>query len=316
MSSEEVAVALIEDERIDDAVLASFFELDETSPPSPDVAGLVHAAATAPPVGSDLPAWVLEIENRSTASEGIMGAFNRRSRRRRQRLWTRRAPGFDGVRIVSEGDSWFQYPVRLRDVIDHLFDRDDFNLYSLGYAGDWMSNLVRHHEYWQAIAAYKPHVFLLSGGGNDMVGKGRLATVLEPYEAGRAPEAYLGPRFQAVLADLERLYRFVLEEVTSADPDLLVVTHGYDYAIPDHGKWLGRPMRRIGIDDPELQRKIVRAMMDQFNAVMMSVAADFDRVQYVDLRGVVKSWHNELHPRSDDFGNVAQRMAAAIYRRL
>lgn len=269
-----------------------------------------------PPPGREVPPWVLNIKNRSTAAEGLLGAFNRRARRYRKRLWSRREPGFEGVRMVSEGDSWFQYPVRLHDVVDHLFDRPDFNIYSLGYAGDWMANIVRHHEYSAALADHTPDVFLLSGGGNDLVGKGRLAQILEPYAAGQTPSDYLGPRFESVLADLERLHRFVFKEVTRAFPKMLVLTHGYDYSIPNAGKWLGRPMRQIGIEDWELQRKIVREMMNRFNAMKIASVADFDRVEHVEIRGVVDAWHNELHPTSDSFGKVAARIAGVIDARV
>jgi len=64
----------------------------------------------------------------------FLGIFNSASRKRRQKKCRKKVDGgWTGVKIVSEGDSWFQYPVRLDDVIDQLFDR--YAIYSLGGAG-------------------------------------------------------------------------------------------------------------------------------------------------------------------------------------
>ena len=56
--------------------------------------------------------------------------FNSYSRRHRERRYRQRmGAGHDGIRILSEGDSWFQYPFQLRDVIDHL--SEDYAVLSL-----------------------------------------------------------------------------------------------------------------------------------------------------------------------------------------
>ena len=58
------------------------------------------------------------------------------SKRKRQALYRSKvAKHFDAIRIVSEGDSWFQYPWLLDDVIDHLMAEDDIAILSLGGAG-------------------------------------------------------------------------------------------------------------------------------------------------------------------------------------
>ncbi|MCH9686663.1 MAG: SGNH/GDSL hydrolase family protein [Deltaproteobacteria bacterium] len=316
MATDRFILALLADERVDDEVLAEHFELDETTLPSPLAEGQPHTAATPPPAHATIPDALRSIPNLSTAAEGILGGYNRRARLRRQKQFAKRARGFSGVTLVTEGDSWFQFPTTRQDVIDHLFERDDFNPYSLGYAGDWLSNIVRHHEYYNAIHHYRPQVFLLSGGGNDMLGKGRLKWLLHPFAAGRAPEDYFGASMQRALDDLERLYRFVFDELTHNFPELLIVGHGYDYGTPDNGRWLGKPMATIGIHDPQLQRAIVHALMDRFNAMRIRVASDYDRVVHVDIRGRVDDWGDELHPTSKGFAVVASAFDRAIRANL
>ena len=70
----------------------------------------------------------------------------------------------------------FQYPLLLKDTIDQLIDRDNFQyaIYGLSEAGDLLSNIVREDEISEAIERENPDVLLISGGGNDMVGNGRM----------------------------------------------------------------------------------------------------------------------------------------------
>ena len=140
----------------------------------------------------------LEVDPELVDDEGQEGdvavsVFNWFSKRKRQRRYRRKVRGdFDGVRIVSEGDSWFQYPILLDDVIDELNERPDLAVFSLGGAGHLLVDMIAEDEITGAIEAERPDFFLISGGGNDLVGDGRLATMLHPYSANRAPENYLG----------------------------------------------------------------------------------------------------------------------------
>ena len=125
--------ALLDNDETPEELVADYFELDEKTLPT----GLNEAEI----------AGIADIPNLSTADQGLVGRFNRWSRRKRQKKFRRRAEGFQGLTIVAEGDSWWQYPVKLKDVIDHLFDDDDVNIYSLGFAGDWLANMLVQKEY-------------------------------------------------------------------------------------------------------------------------------------------------------------------------
>jgi len=130
----------------------------------------------------------------SDADEGVMGALNRQNSEARNRLFLdKMKKGFrskeGNMVILAEGDSWFQFPriavagipVRdfVRDIGDHLGNRKDIAWYNLAYAGDWLSNMLYDGRYVTELDNVEPHVFLISGGGNDMVGGKRIKTFVK-----------------------------------------------------------------------------------------------------------------------------------------
>lgn len=299
--SEAELIALIEDESTSDERIEAFFEFDEESLPEGAPEGAPEA--------------LIDIPNLSTANQGIMGAFNRRARKKRtKRFLKRHQAGFDGLTIVSEGDSWFQYPVKLRDVIDHLSERPEWNILSLGFAGDWLSNIRLREEYLGAIETYEPRIFLISGGGNDMVGKQRLKWLLRMFVPGQTADYYLGPAFDTAIDQLEELYDGLYSELAERFPHLWIIGHGYDWPTPADGDWLGKPMEALGIRDGELQRQVAGLLIDRFNEMRLRLADRYERVRQIDNRGLVGEWYDELHPTSGEFGRVAERFAAEIDR--
>ena len=51
------------------------------------------------------------------------------------------AAGDTSLRFVAEGDSWFHYPIVLRDTLDWL--SDDYAIFDLAAAGDTLENMKR-----------------------------------------------------------------------------------------------------------------------------------------------------------------------------
>jgi lysophospholipase L1-like esterase len=244
----------------------------------------------------------------------ILGSLNGVSRWRRQRRYRRRiAEDPNLLRIVSEGDSWFQYPILLDDVIDQLFDR--YAIFSLGAAGDLLEDMLRQREMVQSIGQERARLLLISGGGNDLLGRGRLKTYLRSFDPGRPAEEYLNEHFPPFLAELIGFYRDLFVRVTEPFPELKALCHGYGHAVPASGRWLGDPMEELGIEDRALQREIVGEIVDRFNAALANLADEFDgKVTYIDCREIIPSgeWHDELHPTDAGFAAVAERFAETI----
>src|ERR1044072_6281213 len=95
-----------------------------------------------------------------------------------------------------------------------------------------------------------------------------------------------------------------------------IITHGYDYPVPDGrgflggwwklpGPWLEPGFRRKGHDDLGKNTVLIGQLIDQFNVMLATVSSlpQFGHVHYLDLRNTLKRdgnykkyWANELHP--------------------
>jgi len=104
----------------------------------------------------DVPAFQLEHESMM----GLASSFFRRRRQRRFRKQIKAKP--DTSVLVSEGDSWFQFPLLIKETIDHLCE--DYAIWSVGAAGDTAANMIfgpedkRKTEYMQALRRQKDKV--------------------------------------------------------------------------------------------------------------------------------------------------------------
>ena len=280
----------------------------------------------------------------------IEGAFamdwaNGIARWRRQQRFRRRVNrGDDRLVLVSEGDSWFQFPIFLKDVIDRL--DDDFNIWSVGSAGDDLQSMVVNDpEYLEALEMHADsfHAFLFSGGGNDIVGEksggsgSYLEDMLKPFEPGRPPEWYLQTDgFDERLAFIKQSYRTVLQTVKQEFSDKPVLLQGYDYAIPggfpddprnpkwaDQDQWIGQYLRgdKLKFQDLDIERGVVRHMIDRLNDMQKQLCGgnnqggEFDNAFHVDNRGTmedVDDWADELHPNKKSFKKVAKNYMSVL----
>lgn len=223
--------------------------------------------------------------------------------------------GYRGPTLAAEGDSWFQYPLRLRDVIDCLGPLTSYPIYCTSAAGDLLSDMAAQREYVTGLTKAGARILLLSGGGNDLCAGGALARHLERFDPGLKPHEYIRRSYVALLDDAFSYYERIFRDVLGAVPGATVVCHGYDYAIPRaDGRWLGKPMLQQGIADPALQRAITAVMVDMFNKGLKRVAAMFEHVRHVDCRGAVPpdEWYDELHPTNTGFLAASRRIAAVV----
>lgn len=258
------------------------------------------------------------IRNQSHARNGIIGLLNKmRQKERQETYWERVKSGEDKgkISIVAEGDSWFNYPTALKEVIDHLFD--DFSIFSVGYGGDWLANIYAEEEYLQAIRLYKPQVLLLSGGGNDLVGGRRMLEVLRDYTPGDSGEDLIVKEvFDGIIEDFKVTYRAIFEKVFHEAPAIQIICHSYDYPYFE-GKdksWFGKPFRKRGIDNIVIQNEIGKCLIDRFHTMIEEITAEYPNVHYIDNRGLVprNRWKNELHPDEQGFKLVAEEFGKKI----
>jgi len=238
--------------------------------------------------------------------------FNNWARQKRQKSFHKKIlNGYQGPIIVSEGDSWFQYPVILDDVIDCL--SREFAVYSLGAAADTLQGMLKQNEFIDAIRDVNADIFLLSGGGNDMFGKSRLSSYVREFEPGLPPDQYLLPAFDGFLNDVMALYQQLLQRLRTDAPHVQVFCHAYDLAIPDGQQWLGKPLAAKGIVDKQIQSRIVAQVFERFSDALQILVKRHENVHFVNTTGAVKNrWHDELHPTNAGFKDVSSIFATAI----
>ncbi len=285
------------------------------------------------------------IKNASEADIGMLGRFNKRSRKHREKLfWKKIRKGDYSKIILAEGDSWFEYPLFISDIIDQLNkSRRNYAINSLAYGGDWIANILYEQEYIEKLSLLSPDVFLISGGGNDIVGGYRLAQLVDRrsevpaiIEADlttsegkvRFADICLNKEFFGLMKLFKLQYKLLfksIEEETKKFKNLKVITQGYDYAIPgskigfgfirpivnkltNNGIWLETPLLLRGYRNEKEQKAVVFGMIYHFNEMLIDVGREYENVYHIDSRGAVdekKGWYDELHPKSKQFKRIA-----------
>ena len=221
----------------------------------------------------------------------------------------------DATRIVAEGDSWFQYPFLLSDVVDVLMEKYAVNC--ICAAGDTVENMVRSGEYLQAIADEKPALFVFSGGGNDLVGNGKLRTILRRFSSGAAPEALIDDAvFNGVLSTVIEGFETVVRDVARRFPGLRVLSHGYDHPRNlENGPWIWPYMqeKEIAVD---MARKVIAVMLDRLNDRLAQLSRRHPHFVHLRVIGSVgdnsSSWYDALHPRDPGYRRVADHFIETI----
>jgi hypothetical protein len=229
--------------------------------------------------------------------------------------------------ILIEGDSWERLPnfgaKALPIVGGSGYDLGraladlKFEIENLAYWGDTIADIQRAKDYRAGLRGTGAKYLLLGGGGNDLLGNGRLQTFLRLYDPARKPEDYLKPAFYDALDDVMNCYKLILHDIYDRAEfrHVVVIVHGYDYAQPMELGWIGEPMATQGIDryHPKLQAAIVKIMIDAFNDRLADLPRIWPSVVYVNFRGMVKGrWHDELHPRKEAFVDLAKHLAELI----
>lgn len=249
--------------------------------------------------------------------------------------------------LVSEGDSWFQFPFLITDVIDHL--GSDYLVWSLDAAGDTARNMVElNPEYLGALRRFKGQVqaFLFSAAGNDVIGEdsagnSSLLGILRPHWPGSTAEDLIdGEVLDRILADLTRAYSVLVGNIR-ADPALArlpIIIHGYDYPFayphaeggiadprnPRHAardEWLGSAFARRGIMDPDIRRTVLKLLIDSLYEALAGLAGNSEQtaIYLVDCRNTLPSvadWADEIHATDEGFSRIAARFRAVLAEAL
>lgn len=267
--------------------------------------------------------------------------------RRRNRFFKTLQTHPDRTVLVSEGDSWFQFPFLIDETIDQLLPH--YNILSLGAAGATLEEMTqgrmrpRGVEYLLELRRHKDRVraFLFSGAGNDIIGEhpdtGRpmLTDLLRDYNGnaedtvGHIDDAAVTQRIAMLAAG----YRGVIAAIRGEPgfESLPIVFHGYDYAYPypfgsddrrnpsyaANDKWLGSAFAARGINAPTLRRAIIVDLIDRLYRMLHDLRAGSagKDIYVVDCRGAlpdVADWNDEIHGTSEGYVEVGRRFHETI----
>jgi lysophospholipase L1-like esterase len=227
--------------------------------------------------------------------------------------------------IVAEGDSWFQLPrfIMPPTLIDLLQETNGYPISNMAHWGDTLAEMILAGQFWAPLVSGQSDTFLFSGGGNDVLGgESGIARFLRLFDVDHTKPSdaayYIKAEFYDNLKLILQNYESLIQRVLVRAPDVIMLGHGYDYAIPrSAGPWLGNGMMFVGLDptfQSDLCQAIVRIMIDAFNSGLAAFATTYSNYRYVNLRGTIgkDEWRDELHPTADGAAKTAARFDDAL----
>jgi hypothetical protein len=228
----------------------------------------------------------------------------------------------DGLpRLLSEGDSWFGYPI-YRNIIDYIDDNERYAIRRCEQSGDMLAEILNTGEFYPLIDKEEPRCLLFDGGGNDLI-DGNNGWPDNLFQPPVGPDLINVAAWQAKLQELMDMYENRLVPMLAGRVPILV--HGYDALIPSDvavtydwlpvtGPWFKPALDAAGIATAGDQRKIGKKLIDDFNDGLAGVAARVNAglprpvFYHADLRGTLApgDWANEMHPYSRGFKALAR----------
>jgi type I restriction enzyme S subunit len=228
------------------------------------------------------------------------------------------------ARVLSLGDSWFQYP-GMGDIIDHLLGFHP--VYSLDGAGNDIVSMFDDAEFFEKIREESPKFFLISGGGNDIFNSFKFYlkefSDVEQKKPGEEPERFISNDYSIKMRQVRDAYNVIIDLVTTQSQDVNIIVHGYTYVIPrDGGTWLGEPMIHKGITNEADQKAIANLLIDNFHNMLDDLLSSnqryANRVTHIDLRDLEDLpdnpyyWKDEIHPNTHGFRKIATKYHGVI----
>lgn len=242
--------------------------------------------------------------------------------------------------ILTEGDSWFSFPLH-SNTVDHLRRLGRFSVLRLEKPGDEILRMLdtkplrklgKHLQRTYLRRGgkdYRAEALLMSGGGNDLLDSDHLVTYLRSNANGTKPTDFIHiGRVRNRLRQIKIAYEALCNVRDDKNPDCVIYAHGYDYAIPGDrpvrilwglkkiGPWMHRAM--AGIYDPDVvvpkehRRGVARWLVDEFNTMLGSIRRR--KFVHVETVGTLtdNQWNDEIHPRSMGFKAIARKFEAAL----
>lgn len=218
--------------------------------------------------------------------------------------------------ILMDGDSWYKMPftgfLTPKEIGDWIKDSKLFQLYrDASKYGATIADVYREKEYLKYLPELEPHVFLISGGGNDL--KNNIPDIIHDYDPALTPDQYLTQTGEHFFSEIKSIYEGIIAEANAAYLTNIII-FGYDYPRPDNrGKYIGKKLEKKNIPEP-LMIPVTNAILDLHNNNLISVASQYENVTYLSCLGETTNftWDDDLHPSSEGFEHLSKLFIAQI----
>lgn len=247
-------------------------------------------------------------------------------------------PGKENLRILAEGDSWFEYPLPITHgdgviyQLQKLLGYEIANMAHHGLEVEQMMGLSMRQEIISRLddAQVKFDALLFSGGGNDIAGD-QFCIWLKDAPPVPTPDQMLDLNaVSAALAILEAEYRELVDIRDQYSPETFIFVHAYDFppitgkGVCGEGPWLKPSLdyayKHLGVATPNPQDEflVVKALLQMFAAMLARVETDpnVKKFRVVPTQGTLEpndsDWQNEIHPSSTGFTKIAAKFQASL----
>jgi hypothetical protein len=246
----------------------------------------------------------------------------------------------DRPNVLTVGDSWFQYPLRLYPDLETRLSQDAVfgrrvNFLDDSAPGRDARDVKKMIKSWDHAAGLlqgrgRPFsLFLLSLGGNDVIGRDFSDHLTDGTGRSDAPWPWssdvpepvrrwlnLG-QLAATFAVVAESYRKIIALRDQRAPQATIITHTYadvtpmdakyKFAFIKSGPWIRRYTGPAGVSKDD-EKLLVRWLLANFHRLLLAVAAETHRFIVLDTRLELPDkaeWDNEIHPLGPGFVHLA-----------
>jgi hypothetical protein len=229
--------------------------------------------------------------------------------------------------LVTEGDSWFSYPL-VRTIADYIEMMNDFSMLRLERDGDEARKILgqgsgQFRNLRRYLKRYPVDAVLMSAGGNDLVAH-ELRKVLAPKAPGVPWQSSIRlANLTTALDDIVAAYGRLLDSRDALRPNCVVFAHSYCHFEPTGRKATGpfglgsagpcvKPVLTArGIDPKTEGVQLVHYLVDELHARLQSLAQTRSRFIVIDMRKALPvdevHWADEIHPSGTGFRRLAEQ---------
>ena len=252
-------------------------------------------------------------------------------------------------RILAEGDSWFTIgAIPSSSLLYELRLKKRTVILNLGYPGDTIANISQlsaNTEFTRRLIhpnwASDWTALLLSGGGNDLIDQAADIILSTPTGTGKKAADYINAdRLAAFKQGVQAGYRTIValrDSNASPNKGKPIIVHTYDYPtprpspatfiiVPITKPWMHPVFEKYQVPKP-LRIKVAEHLVDALAESLLELGNELPAFHVVDTRNTLEravldakgnsgDWLNEIHPNSDGYRKIANKLADKLHKVL